>query len=76
MLLFIKGNVSCKKIDFLWRLQKFNRRGGKTMKKFKIKHVISLAVLLVMLAVTLVPALAASTIGCDWNIGTGETHWN
>ena len=29
-----------------------------------------------MLAVTLVPALAASTIGCDWNIGTGETHWN
>ncbi|MBP3480840.1 MAG: hypothetical protein J6K66_04480 [Clostridia bacterium] len=46
------------------------------MKKLKIKHVISLTVLLVMLAVTLVPAFAASTIGCDWNIGTGETHWN
>lgn len=46
------------------------------MKKFKIKHVISLTVLLVMLAVTLIPAFAASTIGCDWNIGTGKTHWN
>ena len=45
------------------------------MKKLKIKHVISLTVLLVMLAVTLVPAFAASTIGCDWNVGTGETKW-
>ena len=33
--------------------------------------------MIVMLAVTVVPcALACATIGCDWNIGTGEVHWN
>ena len=48
------------------------------MKKFKIKHVISLTVLLVMLAVAFVPSVMASAYhwGCEYSIPTGSQHWN